>query len=85
MRGIPRACTRGSPRAPSRSAHAARAQLFIAIFGFIGNYWYTHYFYCVLRARYTMAAWRLNDVPICMFLATHFYFCLLYTSDAADE
>lgn len=58
----------------SGSAHAARAQLFIAIFTFIGNYWYTHYFYCVLRARYTMEAWRLNDVPICMYLATHFYF-----------
>ena len=61
----------------SRSAgvwHAGRAQLWIAIFGFIGNYWYTHYFYVVLRARYTMPAWRLNDVPIAMYLATHFYF-----------
>ena len=55
-------------------SHAARAQLWVAIFGFIGNYWYTHYFYCVLRARYTMPAWRLNDVPIAMYLATHFYF-----------
>ena len=54
--------------------HAGRAQLWIAIFGFIGNYWYTHYFYVVLRARYTMPAWRLNDVPIAMYLATHFYF-----------
>ena len=35
---------------------------------------YTHYFYCVLRANYTMPAWRLNDVPIAMFFATHFYF-----------
>lgn len=43
--------------------HALRAQLWVAIFGFIGNYWYTHYFYSVLRARYTMPAWRLNDVP----------------------
>lgn len=54
--------------------HAARAQLWIAVFGFIGNYWYTHYFYCVLRAKYTMPAWRLNDVPIAMYSATHFYF-----------
>ena len=54
--------------------HAARAQLWIAVFGFIGNYFYTHYFYCVLRARYTMPAWRLNDVPIAMYFATHFYF-----------
>ena len=61
--------------APSIGAqHAMRAQLWIAIFGFIGNYWYTHYFYCVLRAKYTMPSWRLNDVPIAMYAATHFYF-----------
>ena len=54
--------------------HAVRAQLWIALFGFVGNYWYTHYFYCVLRAIYTMPAWRLNGVPIAMFFATHFYF-----------
>ena len=28
----------------------------------------------MLRAKYTMPAWRLNDVPIAMYLATHFYF-----------
>ena len=61
--------------APSPGAqHAARAQLWIIIFGFIGNWWYTHYFYCVLRAKYTMPSWRFNDVPIAMFAATHFYF-----------
>mmetsp|Transcript_16299 Transcript_16299/g.32916 ORF Transcript_16299/g.32916 Transcript_16299/m.32916 type:complete len:321 (+) Transcript_16299:87-1049(+) len=54
--------------------HALRAQLWVAVFGFIGNYWYTHYFYSVLRARYTMPSWRLNDVPIAMYFATHFYF-----------
>ena len=59
---------------PRAAGHALRAQLWIAIFGFIGNYWYTHYFYCVLRAKYTMPAWRLNDVPIAMYAATHFYF-----------
>ena len=57
-----------------RAAHALRAQLWVAVFGFIGNYWYTHYFYSVLRARYTMPSWRLNDVPVAMYLATHFYF-----------
>lgn len=61
-----RELTRGAgprPR-PFGARHGVRAQLWIAIFGFIGNYWYTHYFYCVLRARYTMPSWRLNDVPI---------------------
>jgi cycloeucalenol cycloisomerase len=31
-------------------------------------------FYSVLKAQYTMPAYRLNNVPIAMFLATHFYF-----------
>lgn len=39
-----------------RVTHALRAQAWVAVFGFIGNYWYTHYFYCVLRARYTAPA-----------------------------
>jgi len=56
------------------ATHALRAQVWVAVFGFIGNYWYTHYFYSVLRARYTMPSWRLNDVPIAMYFATHFYF-----------
>ena len=56
----------GDAKTPLGARHAARAQLWMAIFGFIGNYWYTHYFYNVLRARYTMPAWRVNDVPICM-------------------
>ena len=60
---------------PIAARHSTRAQLWILIFSFIGNYWYTHYFYSVLRARYTMPAWRLNGVPICMYFATHFYFC----------
>lgn len=55
----------GAKGRPLGVRHGVRAQLWIAIFGFIGNYWYTHYFYCVLRAKYTVPAWRLNDVPIC--------------------
>ena len=65
---------RGKQQTSIGAQHAARAQVWVAVFGFIGNYWYTHYFYCVLRAKYTMPAWRLNDVPIAMFSATHFYF-----------
>ena len=59
---------------PLAQRYALKANVWLAIFGWVGNYWYTHYFYCVLRARYTMPAWRLNDVPIAMYLATHFYF-----------
>jgi len=59
---------------PLLQRHSFKANLWLAIFGFIGNYWYTHYFYTVLKATYTMPSWDLNGVPIPMFLATHFYF-----------
>lgn len=55
--------------------YSFKANVWIAIFSFVGNYWYTHYFYTVLGARYTFPAHRLNDVPIALFFATHFYFC----------
>ena len=59
---------------PLWERYSFKANVWIAVYSFIGNYWYTHYFYSVLRARYTMPAHRLNNVPIAMFLATHFYF-----------
>jgi cycloeucalenol cycloisomerase len=40
---------------------------------------YTHYFYNVLQARYTFPAHRLNDVPIALYFATHFYFVTYHT------
>ena len=40
---------------------------------------YTHYFYNVLGAMYTMPAWRLNDVPLQLYFATFFYFCFYHT------
>ena len=59
---------------PWYQRYAFKANLWLAIYSFIGNYWYTHYFYSVLKAQYTMPAHRLNNVPIAMYLATHFYF-----------
>lgn len=61
-------------RRPWYRRYAFKANLWLAIYSFIGNYWYTHYFYSVLKAKYTMPAHRLNNVPIAMYLATHFYF-----------
>ncbi|CAM9208988.1 unnamed protein product [Chrysoparadoxa australica] len=61
-----------------------RANLWMAIYSFIGNYWYTHYFYCILKAGYSMPSWRLNDVPIPLYFATFFYFCTYHSlSNAA--
>lgn len=59
---------------PLLQRYSAKANIWLFIFGFTGNYWYTHYFYNVLKASYTFSAHRLNDVPISMFFATHFYF-----------
>jgi cycloeucalenol cycloisomerase len=64
---------------PLFSRYSFKANLWLAIFSFIGNYWYTHYFYNVLTAKYTLPSWRLNDVPIPLYFATHFYFMLYHT------
>ena len=61
----------GSPRS---DWYILKANLWIAVFSFIGNYWYTHYFYGVLKADYTFDAHRLNDVPIALYFMTHAYF-----------
>jgi cycloeucalenol cycloisomerase len=65
---------------PLSMRYSFKANVWIAIFSFIGNYWYTHYFYNVLQAQYTMPSHRLNNVPIALFFATHFYFMLYHTA-----
>jgi hypothetical protein len=59
---------------PLLERYSTKANVWIAIYTFIGNYWYTHYFYSVLKASYSMPSTRLNNVPIAMFFATMFYF-----------
>jgi cycloeucalenol cycloisomerase len=59
---------------PLTERYCFKANLWLAIYSFIGNYWYTHYFYSVLHAKYTMPAHRLNNVPVAFYFATHFYF-----------
>lgn len=56
-----------------------KANVWIAIFSFIGNYFWTHYFYKLLGAEYTFPAHRLNDVPICLYFMTHAYFCFYHS------
>lgn len=63
---------------PLGQRFAVRANVWIAVYSFIGNYWYTHYFYNVLGAQYTFPSWRLNDVPIPLYFATFFYFCMYH-------
>lgn len=74
--GLAATSTSSSPdtQRPFYQRYSFKANLWIAIYSFIGNYWYTHYFYSVLKAKYTMPAHRLNNVPIALYFATHFYF-----------
>jgi hypothetical protein len=39
-----------------------QANVWMAIFGFIGNYFWTHYFFNLLGAAYTLPSHRLNGV-----------------------
>lgn len=64
---------------PLLSRVSLKANVWIAIFTYIGSYWYTHYFYSVLKAKYTFPAHRLNDVPIAMYFAAYFYFVTYHT------
>jgi len=59
---------------PLLERYCFKANVWLAVYSFIGNYWYTHYFYSVLHAKYTMPAHRLNNVPLALYFATHFYF-----------
>eukprot|EP00928_Gymnodinium_smaydae_P034599 TRINITY_DN24481_c0_g1_i1.p1 TRINITY_DN24481_c0_g1~~TRINITY_DN24481_c0_g1_i1.p1 ORF type:complete len:289 (-),score=29.56 TRINITY_DN24481_c0_g1_i1:154-1020(-) len=71
----------GEGKVPLLRRHCTKANVWIATFSFLGNYWGTHYFYCVLGAQYTLPFLpdhQLNGVPICMYFATHFYFCFYH-------
>ena len=51
---------------PWQHKYWVKANVWIAIFSFIGNYFWTHYFYTVLGAEYTFPSWRFNEVfPHC--------------------
>lgn len=56
-----------------------KAALWIAIFSFYGNYFWTHYFYHMLGARYLFDAHRFNDVPVVCYLCTYFYFTFYFS------
>jgi cycloeucalenol cycloisomerase len=49
------------------------------VISFIGNYFWTHYFYVVLGASYHMPSLRLNNVPVPLFLITQAYFTMYHT------
>lgn len=50
---------------PLAQQYWVKANVWIAIFSFIGNYFWTHYFYDLLGAEYTFPSWQLNKVVQC--------------------
>ena len=59
-----------------------KANIWLGILSYVGSFYWTHYFYTLLGAKYTFdspPAHRLNDVPIPMYFAAHAYFCFYHT------
>lgn len=57
-----------------------KASIWIAIFSYVGNYFWTHYFFKVLGASYTFPSWRMNNVPHTTFLLTHVVFLFYHVT-----
>jgi cycloeucalenol cycloisomerase len=56
-----------------------KAAVWIAIFSFYGNYFWTHYFYSLLGAQYLFESYKLNDVPLVTYFCTYFYFTFYFS------
>lgn len=55
-----------------------KANIWIIIYSYVGNYFWTHYFFKVLGASYTFPSWRMNNVPHTTFCLTHVCFLLYH-------
>eukprot|EP00747_Dinoflagellata_sp_TGD_P085894 gnl/TRDRNA2_/TRDRNA2_163056_c0_seq3.p1 gnl/TRDRNA2_/TRDRNA2_163056_c0~~gnl/TRDRNA2_/TRDRNA2_163056_c0_seq3.p1 ORF type:complete len:1033 (-),score=167.79 gnl/TRDRNA2_/TRDRNA2_163056_c0_seq3:140-3238(-) len=64
---------------PWHRRYTTKCAAWIWIMSWVGNYFWTHYFYNLLGASYTFPAHRLNNVPFCLFLITHSYFVSYHT------
>ncbi|KAL0535301.1 hypothetical protein IC582_029630 [Cucumis melo] len=65
---------------PWKDRYWVKASLWIVIFSYVGNYFWTHYFFTVLGASYTFPSWRMNDVPHTTFLLTHVCFLFYHVA-----
>ncbi|CAA7016997.1 unnamed protein product [Microthlaspi erraticum] len=57
-----------------------KANLWIIIFSYVGNYFWTHYFFRVLGASYTFPSWKMNNVPHTTFFMTHACFLFYHVA-----
>ncbi|CAO2818062.1 unnamed protein product [Amaranthus hypochondriacus] len=65
---------------PLKDRYWVKASIWIVLFSYVGNYFWTHYFFKVLGASYTFPSWRMNDVPHTTFLLTHVCFLLYHVA-----
>ncbi|KAN0027661.1 hypothetical protein ACTFIU_010634 [Dictyostelium citrinum] len=60
---------------PILERYWVKANIWIALFGFVGNYFWTHYFFVLLQATYRFPVeFKLNEVPVMLYFVTHAYF-----------
>ncbi|KYQ90318.1 Cycloeucalenol cycloisomerase [Tieghemostelium lacteum] len=60
---------------PLRDRYWVKANIWLALFGFVGNYFWTHYFFVLLEATYKFpVTFMLNEVPVFLYFVTHAYF-----------
>ncbi|XP_056845971.1 cycloeucalenol cycloisomerase-like isoform X3 [Raphanus sativus] len=57
-----------------------KANLWIIIFSYVGNYFLTHYFFQVLGASYTFPSWKMNNVPHNTFFMAHVCFLFYHVA-----
>jgi cycloeucalenol cycloisomerase len=64
---------------PWTKRYATKANLWVALFNFVGNYFWTHYFFALLGASYTFPLkFTFNKIPPVCFLLTQAYFHTYY-------
>lgn len=60
---------------PWKSRFVTKAWVWVAIFNFIANYFFTQYFFVLLGCSYSFPiTWTINRVPIALILITQSYF-----------
>ncbi|XP_076932474.1 cycloeucalenol cycloisomerase-like [Bidens hawaiensis] len=57
-----------------------KASVWIIIFSYVGNYFWSHYFFTVLGASYTFPSWKMNNVPHTTFLLTNVCFLFYHVT-----
>lgn len=67
-------------RLPWHRRYFVVSNIWIAVLSYVGNYFWTHYFYVVLGAAYHFPVKiELNGVPFFLYLVTHGYFMFYHT------